>query len=405
MSDQENLAILIEETFEIIKQQGVLLPIDLAKLGTYLKLADPGFKAPKYGHKNLLSLLKAVDKIKIIPDDTVNPPRYFAEYVDDGQSDEKPIRVTATQNIQQENLQPSTDLYKFAYIPDDKWAILCGMVLKGEVWGENNQLLINYITYTFCRLINENKVLFSDDRSYAAFNTGLVDDRYEPIYALLIPNTNPRQPWRLQSFCISAESWQGKELFRFFSPLPAAAYYFDNPSDALFNVNYGEPEVSWKHVLIHNVERVPVKLLIRFMNNFEVKSCDGMNPSKLEEYKQSFATALENDPSAYRSIMAEFKHALDTALKRVRWNYKTAIPIYFPRENTMSMLLPLCLLSDQQVDCALVVERTDKNKYLGHTIYTLEMAYKGARLITRPDSDWLTATSFRISDKIVETNE
>ncbi len=132
-----------------------------------------------------------------------------------------------------------------------------------------------------------------------------------------------------------------------------------------------------------------------------------MNSSKqeLDEYKQAFAIALEDDPRAYRNIIGDFKYALETAIKRVRWNYKTAIPVYFPRENTMSMLLPLCLLSDQKVDCALVVERTAKNKYLGHTIYTLEMAYKGARLITRPDSDWLTTTSFRISDKIVEPNE
>ena len=31
------------------------------------------------------------------------------------------------------------------------------------------------------------------------------------------------------------------------------------------------------------------------------------------------------------------------------------------------------------------------NNYEGRTIFTLQMAYNNARLITRPDSDWLMA--------------
>ena len=41
-------------------------------------------------------------------------------------------------------------------------------------------------------------------------------------------------------------------------------------------------------------------------------------------------------------------------------------------------------------DLALVAERVDAQKcYVVRTILTMDMAYKDARLICRPDSDWL----------------
>lgn len=55
----------------------------------------------------------------------------------------------------------------------------------------------------------------------------------------------------------------------------------------------------------------------------------------------------------------------------------------------MQLLLPLCLLSDDEVDLALAVEQTPSGSYLGHTVLPLDWAYKNARLICRPDSDWL----------------
>ncbi|MCH8297896.1 MAG: DUF3825 domain-containing protein [Chloroflexi bacterium] len=38
---------------------------------------------------------------------------------------------------------------------------------------------------------------------------------------------------------------------------------------------------------------------------------------------------------------------------------------------------------------ALPVEKTISGNYLGHTVLPLDWAYKNARLICRPDSDWL----------------
>lgn len=70
-------------------------------------------------------------------------------------------------------------------------------------------------------------------------------------------------------------------------------------------------------------------------------------------------------------------------------NFKTAIPQYYPRVRQLQLLLPMCLVSDDHVDMALAVEKTPSGTYLGHTALPLDWAYKNARLICRPDSDWL----------------
>ena len=66
----------------------------------------------------------------------------------------------------------------------------------------------------------------------------------------------------------------------------------------------------------------------------------------------------------------------------------------------MSLLLPLALVDDEKVDIALVVEKTESGNYLGHTILPLEWAYSNARLVCRPDSDWLVAEN--IAQTIIE---
>ena len=63
----------------------------------------------------------------------------------------------------------------------------------------------------------------------------------------------------------------------------------------------------------------------------------------------------------------------------------------------MSLLLPLDLTEDENPDVALVVELTESGAYIGQTILTMRMAYNNARLISRPDSDWLN-TSLKLSD-------
>ena len=88
-----------------------------------------------------------------------------------------------------------------------------------------------------------------------------------------------------------------------------------------------------------------------------------------------------------RRLINRLDDAIELAQKRVEWNFKTAVPAFYPTKNTMSLLLPLDLTENEQPDVALVVELMESGAYIGQTILTMKMAYNNARLICRPDSD------------------
>ena len=89
-------------------------------------------------------------------------------------------------------------------------------------------------------------------------------------------------------------------------------------------------------------------------------------------------------------IQNRLKDSIELARKRVRWNYKTAVPSYFPKRDSMSLMLPLALQDESKPDVALVVELTRSGSYQGQTILTLPQAYIDARLMCRITGDWLT---------------
>jgi hypothetical protein len=97
-------------------------------------------------------------------------------------------------------------------------------------------------------------------------------------------------------------------------------------------------------------------------------------------------------PEPFRSMKDNFQlrialeGAIDHSVKRVERNYKTAVPQYY--QGHMQLLLPLCMTSQTKADLALAVYR-EGNVYLAATCLTLDMAYNNARLIARPDTEWL----------------
>jgi len=66
------------------------------------------------------------------------------------------------------------------------------------------------------------------------------------------------------------------------------------------------------------------------------------------------------------------------------------VPSFYPAINDIQILLPLCLMDEDVPDCALVTNKDEHGRYEGRTILTLRMAYKNARLLCRPESEWLS---------------
>ena len=223
----------------------------------------------------------------------------------------------------------------------NKYTEQLSQIADKENWSNstypNNGILANYIVKTYDKLTSEKKIIIGQD--YALFNTGLFNKYYDPIYAY--------QKGTEISFLTGYElSSMG------ITDRPERANYFENPELLLFDWNY-PIDVYYKHILDDekNKNRLPQEFL---NSNNKINIING---------------------------------ALDTMKKRVSANYKLAIPQYY--EGKIQLLLPLCLMSDNKPDVAIAV--TKKNGcYQGHTCLTLDMAYNNARLIAKPESNWLS---------------
>src|SRR5262249_21384207 len=107
----------------------------------------------------------------------------------------------------------------------------------------------------------------------------------------------------------------------------------------------------------------------------------------LEDHLEDrFPEPLRSNPSLARNALIGTEAQIRD---RVYRNYKTAVPQYW--RGRIQLLRPLCLLQDGKADLALVVEKErDGRCSRGNTVLTLDMAYSNARLLARPDPDWLS---------------
>lgn len=178
-------------------------------------------------------------------------------------------------------------------------------------------ILRGYILHTFQRLVLESKVVVNQKASLAAFNTGLVDRRYETIYALFASKEDPRQPWQLSGFCNAGEGADGQNLVRHFNPLPPPAHYFDTPTDLLYDTRAGKPELDWNHIVIDNIDRYPKEFIEDHCPaGFRLQADPESSEDQGERYYSELADAVERDNRTYRRIMNRLRDAVDLSIKK-----------------------------------------------------------------------------------------
>ena len=220
----------------------------------------------------------------------------------------------------------------------------------------NLEILKSYLNQTFLRLQVEGKVLVSRDSSWSCFNTGLQEKTYgDDIYAFFQKNANGEgnQDWFFKGFWSEPNAMKARMLDGFADKPQVAEYYSaENYKDLFFNLEYRTIVVS-DHIVEDNEPRLPVQLR---GNRFLARNA--------------------------------IKGAVDGLYAKLRRNYKLAVPHWY--ENRIQLLLPLYITDFQKADVALIAERNDDQKcYLIRTILTMDQAYQDARVICRPDSDWL----------------
>lgn len=252
----------------------------------------------------------------------------------------------------------SNDLFTECFVPEEKWEQL-KVLANNENWDYKNDttsykypILRNYIIHTYKRLIflqeaepNSNFINIKD--KWVCFNTGLLTDNYEEIYMLWAKNhVEGKQPW----FCKGFFKESDKYILRL-GTLPERAYYFNSLNDLILNT---------KLEIIPNLDHI--------LND----------PENLSRIPKD----IRNSPY----LLQSFNGALVNMKKRLKANYKIAVPHYY--NNKIQLLLPICLTNQTQPDVVLAVERV-KSCYRGSTCLTLDMAYNNARLIAKPETDWL----------------
>lgn len=221
-------------------------------------------------------------------------------------------------------------------------------------YNQKYPILTNYLNYTFLRLQELGLIKYSVDEDKACFNTGLQTNEEKDIYATFFRNKEAikydASDWTFYTF---AESYSNK--LKPFRPLPSIATYITDPSDLVFDLNYGDGQIdiNFGHIIEHNSDRLP--------------------------------EALRNNE---RLALMAIKGAIESLKDRIIRNYKVAVPHWY--EGKIQLFLPLNLMSDTVADVALVVEKDKERQiYKAKTVLSMDMAYIDARLITRPDRDWL----------------
>ncbi len=254
----------------------------------------------------------------------------------------------------------TTELLDFAYVRLDLLKNLKELA-QAENWERiskskdttESPILFNYIVFTFKRLAqlyNEN-----NDSNFIVFknncvliNTGLMTKNYERIYMLFKKSAREtQQPY----YCVGFFKESSLEVSRF-EQKPKKAEYISSLSDLLFDT------------------RLP--LMINIDHILED-----------EENKKRLPADMQDNPA----LLLAFQGAVEILKKKLELNYKIAVPQYY--KNRMQFLLPLCLHDNETTDIVLAVEKHGQY-YTGHTCLTLDMAYSNARLISKPETNWLT---------------
>lgn len=261
------------------------------------------------------------------------------------------------------------ELFTFANFPkfEDNLSFLANRIALKEPWEysnpskeltEGNQaarftfpILRNYLEHTFKKIKSEDKIAYTDDLQYACFNTGLVTPNLEEIFAFFEKNKAmyARSPYFFKAFIKKSDF---DYLAHFSAKKVQTANYFDDPAALLFN-----PTLE----LIPDIDHI------------------------IRDNKHRFPAPLNTAPE--REVRKHLIGAIDEISKRVKINYKLAIPQFY--NGKFQLLLPLYLIDNAKSDLALVVEKVNDMTYSAKTCLTIGMAYNNARLIVCPHSEWL----------------
>jgi hypothetical protein len=225
----------------------------------------------------------------------------------------------------------------------------------------------------------------------ACFNTGLLTPAQEEIFGVfsVSEHYNPTAPvspmnkkWFLKTWARS-----GDRILTDFSSLPEMATYWADPSELVFDPTlHVEPNID--HIVRENLNRFPIELGGQIDDNgVPLDLVANQMPDQEDDFGEvddaPIGTSRESAPLGTRNALdGAIKHTIRLAQR----SYRVAVPQY--HRGRIQLLLPIYLRSPERADLALTLERHG-DWYRAATVLYPDWAYRHARLLSRPNSEWL----------------
>lgn len=255
-------------------------------------------------------------------------------------------------------------------------------------------VLREYLTVTFHRVVEQDRVATAADGSLAAFDTGLLTPFGEDVYAVFSPNVGDIA-WKLDGFATAGSGELGARLVATLPDLPQPASYLERVEDVVCQP--GRMLILDTEALLgEQVGRLPRAFLADQLADSPEASRllrEGVDAGSGRLGRgacRDLARAIKADPGLYRRMARALQDATSLSLRLAQASFRMAAPAYDPATGTTRLLLPLCLVDDGVADCAISLELMPSGAYRGAAILSLSRAYACARVVSRDQSAWLS---------------
>lgn len=272
----------------------------------------------------------------------------------------------------------------------EKWNYPGEGVGKASRYG----VLRDYLASTLARVRATGALTVAADGSLAALDTGLATSMDEELYAVLSP-TGTDIPWHLDGFATAGSGELGARLSATLPQLPARASYLADIDDVAMR-----PEAmvipDYRSLLSRGLDLLPRGFVSQLVSGSDAEALVaglGQTQAPVEHARvtRDLARAIANEPGRYRRACRALDDAIDLSRARARRSYRYVAPAYDAARDRMLLLLPLALVDDARVDCALALELMPSGAYQAASVVSLSRAYACARVVSAETPAWLAA--------------
>lgn len=266
----------------------------------------------------------------------------------------------------------------------------------GEGVGKANRYgaLRDYLASTFARVRAMGALAVAADGSLAAFDTGLATPMDEELYAVLSP-TGTDIPWRLDGFATAGSGELGARLSATLPQLPARASYLGSIDDVAMRAS-AMVIPDYRSLLSADLDRLPRGFLSQLVAGSDAEPLLGslgqaQAPADHARAVKALARAIADEPGRYRRACRALEDAIALSRARAQRSYRHVAPAYDAARDRMLLLLPLALVDDAHVDCALALELMPSGAYQATSVVSPSRAYACARVVSAETPAWLAA--------------